>query len=132
MPIINSYLKRNFNQLYSSLIELKTYIENYIEIFCNIGEDNIKKMKLKIENEINKEKYKKSLFGEKKLDEFTSVFESRLREKCGNELDEIIEKGNEKIKEINKAINKMLNNKSLKYGLFFSEIRKIFGISKLF
>jgi hypothetical protein len=132
LPIINSYLKRNFNQLYSSLIELKTYIENYIEIFCNIGEDNIKKMKLKIENEINKEKYKKSLFGEKKLDEFTSVFESRLREKCGNELDEIIEKGNEKIKEINKAINKMLNNKSLKYGLFFSEMRKIFGISKLF
>ena len=133
LPIINSYLKKNFNELYSSLVELKTYIENYIEIFCNMEGDNIKKMKSKTENEINREKYKKLLFGEKKINEFTSLFEKRLKEKCGNEFDENdIEKGNEKIKEISKVINRLFNNTSLKYCLFFSEIRKIFGISKLF
>ena len=49
-----------------------------------------------------------------------------------NSLKNNIEKLNGPIKEINRALNRILNNKSLKYVLFFSFMRKILGIFKLF
>ena len=134
LPVINSYLKKNFNKIYISLNEIKIYIENYIEILLNIDAEGIKKIKIKCENEINKIKYQKSLFGDKKINEFTSLMEKKLVKDNNNlKLENTnIEKLNEKIKEINKSINTILNNNNLKYILFFYSIRKILGIYKLF
>ena len=134
LPIINIYLKKNLSELYSSLNEIKTYIENYLEVIFNINQEDIKKMNSKVEGEIQRIKYKKLLFGQKKIDEFASLFESKLLD---NFIDNNLEKDNlgkinEIIKEIGKGINSILNNKNLKYGLFFFDIRKILGIAKLF
>ena len=136
LPIINSYLKKNLNELYSMLNELKLYIENFIEIIFNLNKDDIKKINFKSIEEVNRIKYKKLLFGEKYSDEFIIIFQKILFEKCENYKDNLdennIAKINQYIKEINKCINSMLNKNSLKYALFFSDIRKIFGISKFF
>ena len=136
MPIINSYLKKNLNELYSILNEIKIYIENFIEIIFNLNKDDIKKINFKSNEEVNRIKYKKLLFGEKYSDEFTTTFEKILFEKCENYKDNLdennIAKINKYIKEINKCINSILNKNSLKYALFFSDIRKILGISKIF
>ena len=136
IPIINSYLKKNLNELYSILNEIKTYIENFIEVIFNINQDDIKKINFRSNEEVNKIKYKNLLFGEKYIDEFKNIFEKKLIEKnenYKNNLDENnIGKINDKIKGINKGINSILNKKSLKYALFFLDIRKFFGISKIF
>ena len=134
LPIINIYLKKNLSELYSSLNEIKTYIENYLEVIFNKSQEDIKKMYSKVEGEIERIKYKNLLFGQKKIDEFASLFESKLLD---NFIDNNLEKDNlgkinEIIKEIGKGINSILNNKNLKYGLFFFDIRKILGIAKLF
>ena len=130
LPVINSYIKRNFNELHSSLNEIKIYIENYIEILFNTNADGIKKIKFKSEQEVNKVKYKKSLFGEKKINEFSSIMKNKLiaNKKDLEDKNEII---NEKIQQINKAITNILNNSNLKYVLFFSDMRKILGIPQL-
>ena len=136
LPIINSYLKKNLNELYSLLNEIKIYIENFIEIIFNLNKDDIKKINFKSNEEVNRIKYKKLLFGEKYTDEFTTTFKKILFEKCENYKDNLdennISKINRYIKEINKCINSILNKNSLKYALFFSDIRKILGISKIF
>ena len=136
LPIINLYSKKNLNESYSSLNEIKSYIEKYIELIFNIKQEDIKKYVFKIKEEVNRTKYKKLIFGGKKFDEFTSLFERKLIENNENEnknLEEnIIERVNEKLKEIGKGINGILNKKSLKYVLFFYEFRKILGIFKLF
>ena len=136
LPIINLYSKKNLNELYSTLTQIKSYIENFIEIIFNINEEYIKKYVYKIKEEVNRTKYKKLLFGEKKFDEFTSLFESKLIENNTSDnkdlKENIIERINEKLKEIGQEINRILNKKSLKYVLFFFEIRKILGIFKLF
>ena len=136
IPIINSYLKKNLNELYSILNEIKTYIENFIEVIFNINQDDIKKINFRSNEEVNRIKYKNLLFGEKYIDEFKNIFEKKLIEKNENYKDNLDEnnigKINDKIKEINKDINSILNKKSLKYALFFLDIRKFFGISKIF
>lgn len=135
LPIINSYLQKNFNELYSALSEIKTYIENYIEISLDIDAEGIKKIKNKCGDEINKIKYQKLKFGEQKIDKYASLMENMLTEKNKGDIDSLknnIEKLNGPIKEINRALNRILNNKSLKYVLFFSFMRKILGIFKLF
>ena len=58
IPIINSYLKKNLNELYSILNEIKTYIENFIEVIFNINQDDIKKINFRSNEEVNKIKYK--------------------------------------------------------------------------
>lgn len=137
LPVINSYLKKNFNQLYSVLIEIKTNIENYIYLCLDADVTTIKKIKMKSQGEIDRVKYEKMLFGHRRRDEICSLIETKLFD-CKNISDinlkknDIIPKMNEKIKELNKLISTSLNNKSLKYILFFSSIRDIFGISKLF
>jgi hypothetical protein len=135
LPIINSYIQRNFNELYSALSELKTHIENYIQLFLDIDTENIKKINYICLEEINKLKYAKMLFGETKINEHTSLMEKKLLEK--SKKNDIYVKNNimkitEKIKVIHKALNNILNNKNLKYVLFFSFIRKILGIFELF
>jgi hypothetical protein len=135
LPIINSYIQRNFNELYSALSELKTHIENYIQLFLDIDTENIKKINYNCLEEINKLKYAKMLFGETKINEHTSLMEKKLLEK--SKKNDIYVKNNimkitEKIKVIHKALNNILNNKNLKYVLFFSFIRKILGIFELF
>ena len=137
LPIINSYLKKNFNQLYSVLNEIKTNIENYIYICFDANADIIKKIKTKSQGEIDRVKYEKKLFGHKRIDEICALIETKFFDfKNIDDIklkkDDIIPKINEKIKEINKSISTLLNNKSLKYILFFSSIRKIFGLYKLF
>ena len=137
LPIINSYLKKNFNQLYSVLNEIKTNIENYIYICFDANADIIKKIKTKSQGEIDRVKYEKKLFGHKRIDEICSLIETKFFDyknidDINLKKDDIIPKINEKIKEINKSISTLLNNKNLKYILFFSSIRKIFGLYKLF
>jgi hypothetical protein len=137
LPVINSYLKKNFNQLYSVLNEIKTNIENYIYICLNVDTDTIKKIKMKSQGEIDKVKYEKMLFGHRRRDEICSLIETKLVnakniDDINMTKNDIIPKINEKIKELNKSIGTLLNNKSLKYILFFSSIRDIFGLSKLF
>ena len=134
LPVINSFLKKNFNELYSSLGEIKIYIENYLGLFFDINAEQFKKLKIKSENEINKAKYQKLLFGEKRINEFSSSIINKLikyKKDIDNFEDKNIEKINGKIKEINKTLNSILNNSNLKYVLFFSEMRKILGISQL-
>lgn len=135
LPIINSYLQKNFNELYSALSEIKTYIENYLEMSLNIDTESIKKIKSKCGDEINKIKYQKLKFGEQKIDEYASLMKNMLMEKNKGDINSVkknIEKLNGQIKEINRALNRILNNKSLKYVLFFSFMRKLLGIFKLF
>ena len=137
LPVINSYLKKNFNQLYSVLNEIKTNIENYMYICLDIDADIIKKIKTRSQGEIDKVKFEKMLFGHRRIDEICTLIEAKLFDgKSIDDInlkkDDIIPKINEKIKELNKSISTLLNNKSLKYILFFSSIRDIFGISKLF
>ena len=134
LPVINAYSKKNFNELHSSLSEIRIYIENCIEILFNINADGMKKIKFKTDQEVNRAKYKKSLFGKKKINEFSSVMKNKIIEykKDLNNLEEKKEIINEKIKQINKSITSLLNNSNLKYVLFFSEIRKILGISQIF
>ena len=137
LPVINSYLKKNFNQLYSVLIEIKTNIENYIYLCLDADVTTIKKIKMKSQGEIDRVKYEKMLFGHRRRDEICSLIETKLFDSknisdINLKKNDIIPKMNEKIKELNKLISTSLNNKSLKYILFFSSIRDIFGISKLF
>ena len=136
LPVINSYLKKNLNELYSSLTEIKVYIEKYIEIIFNINQEDIQKLVSKTKDEVNRAKYKKILFGGKKFDEFTLLFGNKLIENNKSENknleNNITERINEKLKEIGKGINRILNTKSLKYVLFFYEFRKVLGIFKLF
>ena len=137
LPVINSYLKKNFNQLYSVLIEIKTNIENYIYLCLDADVTTIKKIKMKSQGEIDRVKYEKMLFGHRRRDEICSLIETKLFDSknisdINLKKNDIIPKMNEKIKELNKLISTTLNNKSLKYILFFSSIRDIFGISKLF
>ena len=137
LPVINSYLKKNFNQLYSVLNEIKTNIETYIYICLDADADTIKKIKFKSQGEIDRVKYEKMLFGHKRRDEICSLIETKLFDDknisdINLKKEDIIPKINEKIKELNKSIGTLLNNKSLKYILFFSSIRDIFGLSTLF
>ena len=81
LPIINSYIQRNFNELYSALSELKAHIENYIQLFLDIDTENIKKINNNCWEKINKLKYAKILFGETKINEHTSLMEKNYWKK---------------------------------------------------
>ena len=131
---INNVNKMNLVKLKSTLLELKSYILKIISIGVSQSEENIQNIINNSYIEYDKNKIDLLLFDEKKYTWLTESIENAIKnvteeENLGNEKYSKISSEYENIGQI---LKKLLNNKNLKFILFFDNFRKIFGVCNLF
>ena len=131
---INSINKLNLNNLKSMLLELKSYVKQIISIEVFQSEENIQNIINNSYKEFDQKKIDLFLLGEKKYTWVTESIEKNIKNApikdiIGNEEYNKISSDYENIEQI---LKKILNNKNMKYVLFFNNFRILFGINNLF